>query len=263
MAYRALAVAVAALAVPILSSIAANPETGRPVILALDTVSLVPGTNVVVRLRGLKLDGARELRIQGAKGTVTSTIREVKKADPPAGLEARDVGDIRVEVGLDVPPEAAPGEWEIRLVTPAGESPPRRLRLVEASSRLEEHEPNGGFREAQPVEPGQIVRGRIQSDKDVDVFRLAGRPGARVEVEVFAARGGSLLDGILSLYDARGRLLASQDEGASGGRDPRIEFRIPSEGEGKGTCFLVLMDAHDRGGEWHPYELSIRGIPEP
>lgn len=238
---------------------AADKDAKGPEILAVDSVSLVPGTNVVLRLRGLKLDGARELRISGARGAVTSEIREAKKSDPPSGLEAKHVGDIRVEVGLVVPPELAPGDWEIRLVTPAGETPPRKLRVVDPAGRVEEREPNGGFREAQAVEAGQVIRGRIQSDKDVDVYRVKGRAETRFTAEVFAARGGSLLDGVLSIYDARGRLLAAQDEGEGGDRDPRIECLLPADGD----YFLVVVDAHDRGGEWHPYELSVDVIAGP
>ena len=105
------------------------------------------------------------------------------------------------------------------------------------------------------VEIGQVVRGRIQLDKDVDVFRVKGRAGARWVAEVFAARGGSLLDGVLSTFDARGRWVAANDEGVE--RDPRIECRFPADGD----YFVVLLDAHDRGGEWHPYELRLTAIP--
>ncbi len=125
--------------------------------------------------------------------------------------------------------------------------------MVVAKDRLvASREPNGGFHDAQPIEPGQVIEGLIDPARNVDVFRLELTAGRRLVAEVLAARYGSALDPLLSLYDSRGRLLASNDD--SVGTDPRLEFTIGQSG----AYFLVLLDALDQGGPTHPYQLVTR-----
>ena len=53
--------------------------------------------------------------------------------------------------------------------------------------------------------------------------------------------------------DERLSLLAGDDDSA-GGRDPRLQLRLPADGK----YFLIVQDAHDTGGEMHPYHLIVR-----
>ena len=71
-----------------------------------------------------------------------------------------------------------------------------------------------------------------------------------------AVRAGSLMDGILMLYNSRSVLLSQQDDSATS-RDPEMDFTLPADG----TYFLVVNDAHDRGGEWRSYELTLSAKP--
>jgi hypothetical protein len=66
------------------------------------------------------------------------------------------------------------------------------------------------------------VQGSIEQGKDVDLFRFEGKEGQRITMEVFAARYGSALDSLLTLYDGDGRILASCDD-ISGTSDSRLE----------------------------------------
>ncbi len=54
------------------------------------------------------------------------------------------------------------------------------------------------------------------------------------------------------LFDARRNYLAVDDDSGER-RDPKLQFKIPSNG----VFFPTVNDAHDRGGEFHDYFLRI------
>jgi len=97
------------------------------------------------------------------------------------------------------------------------------------------------------------VQGRIDAAKDVDLYRFDGKAGQRVTIEVLAARYGSPLDALLTLYDVEGRILASCDD-VAGSPDPRLETTLPRDG----GYILGVIDANDEGSPMHLYRLSLR-----
>ena len=242
-------------AVALLASVAVHGEDKTPDlprITAIAPFDLVPGTETTLRIRGVKLSNATEVRLPGG---LKAEIKEKKAADIPNGLDAKDVGDTQIEAKFAIPADQPAGPLAISVVTPEGTTAPRELRVLEAAICVDEKEPNGGLREAQPIEIGKTLRGSIKEDKDVDVFRFDGKAGQRVVAEVFAARGASLLDSVLTLVDSRGHVLVSADDGDT--RDSQITLTLP----GDGPYFLTVQDAHDRGGTWHCYQLTVKQTP--
>jgi len=71
---------------------------------------------------------------------------------------------------------------------------------------------------------------------------------------VLAARYGSALDSILTLYDADGHTVASNDDLDGTTTDSRLEVTLAKAG----VYYVSLIDAHDTGGPAHVYRLSIR-----
>lgn len=209
------------------------------------------GKAMKVTLRGLKLDAATEVRVPGTKAT--AKVVGKGKAAVPNMQDAKKVGDTQVDVELTLPPETPAGTVGVVVVTPAGESPPHALLVEPTIPVVAEKEPNNGFKQAQPVQLPQAVDGVIGQALDVDVFRFEGKRGQRVVVEVLAARYGSALDSVLSLYDAGGRLLATNDD-SDGSPDSRLDVALP----GDGAYFVSLIDAHDQGGAAHVYRLVVR-----
>ena len=143
-------------------------------------------------------------------------------------------------------------QWKLDGVN-AGEpivSPVLSLTNLSAAAAVEEKEPNNGFREAQKLEPGKSVRGGIQGEKDVDVFEFPAKAGQKLTVTV---TGGSALvmDAALTCYDARGQFLAASDDAEA--RDPALTLTAVADG----PIFLCVSDAHDKGGEWHSYLLTV------
>jgi hypothetical protein len=141
----------------------------------------------------------------------------------------------------------------IVVVTPAGNSRPHPLLVETEIPVISEKEPNDGFRQGQPIAIPQVVDGMIERPQDVDVFRFEGKAGQRMIFEIFAARHGSALDSLLTLYDGDGRQLASNDDSGEG-IDSRLETILPRDG----VYYLSLMDAHDQGGPAHGYRLVVR-----
>jgi hypothetical protein len=87
----------------------------------------------------------------------------------------------------------------------------------------------------------------------VDVFKFSGKAGQRVTLEVLAARYGSPLDSILSLYNSSGVEIASNDD-QKDTVDSRLEVTLPATD----IYSVVLMDAHDGGSSIHVYRLVIK-----
>jgi hypothetical protein len=103
------------------------------------------------------------------------------------------------------------------------------------------------------VQLPQAIDGAINQPQDVDVFRFEGKKGQKIVCEVLAARYGSPLDSILTLYDADGHVLASNDD-YGGSADSRLELTLPKTG----VYFFSLIDAHDLGGPSYVYRLALR-----
>ena len=87
----------------------------------------------------------------------------------------------------------------------------------------------------------------------MDLFRFEGKEGQRITMEVFAARYGSALDSLLTLYDGEGRILASCDD-ISGSSDSRLDAILPKAG----TYFVGVIDANDQNGPAYVYRPSVR-----
>jgi hypothetical protein len=227
------------------------PAKDLPRVLVANPLGVTPGATTKVTLRGLKLDTAGEVRIEGAKAV---KLLSKGKASVPNNQQPNKVGDTQIELEITLPKEAAGDSIWLTVVTPAGTSPPYALILNGKAPLIAEKEPNNGFREAQPIQLAQDIDGQIDRPQDVDVYRFEGKAGQILLFEVEADRFGSALDPILLLHDADGRQLASNDDDALA--DPRLAYALKKDG----VYFLTVMDAHDQGGPAHVYRLVARLI---
>ena len=120
-----------------------------------------------------------------------------------------------------------------------------------------EIEPNDTNDKANAVTIPVTINGRIAGAKDVDVFKFKSGKDQRLLCEVHAHRLGSSLDALLTLEDAKGKVLA-QNDGASG-MDARIDYDKFAKDQ---EYTLSIRDLNDRGGDNFAYRLSIH-LPEP
>lgn len=228
---------------------AQEPKKEAPRIIAVSPLGAKQGATSKLKIRGLKLDSATEIRFHEPK----TSGKILSKAKVPAPGKPEDlamVGDTQIEVEVTLPPSPKSGAVPFSVFGPGGESLPCRL-IIEEETISEEKEPNNGFRQAQELEIPQIIEGRIGHPQDVDVFRFQGKQGEKLVFEVQAARFGSTLDGMLILSEANGTTLASCDDTAESA-DPRLEVHLPYTG----TFYLTLLDANDQGGVAQGYRLA-------
>lgn len=248
---RWLATGIALLLVSVLRAEDKKPENkDLPRLLVAVPLGVSPGVAAKLTIRGLKLDGVTEIRF--GVSPVLGKIVSKGSTPVPNQQEADRVGNTQIEVEMTLPVDVPPGKIDVVAVNPAGESPPYALIVNGATPLIPEVEPNDGFAKAQPLVPGQKIDGTIHQNQNVDVYRIDGRAGQKLAIEVLAARHGSAVDSILTLYDANRRLLAANDD-QSETADSRIDFACPADG----AYYVVLQDAHDQGGPAHLYRLSL------
>lgn len=238
---------VVVLALPMPAAIAQKkPKPPGPKVLMALPFGVAPGKPAKVELRGLGLDTAKDVRLTG-KGSIK--LLSKGKVPVPNRQEASRVGDSRALVELNVPGGAE--AVELVVVTDKGASVPHKVRIDSAPAVLEK-EPNDGFKQAQKVKLGDTVQGRIERDRDVDVYAFEAKAGQAVTVEVFAARFGGGLDAFLTIHDEAGNLVDSCDD-VPGSRDARVEFRAATTGR----YYATVTDANDQGGPAHLYRLVL------
>jgi hypothetical protein len=233
------------------------PTPSAPRIVVALPFAVTAGQPARLTLRGLKLDALTEARCGDPKGSVKLLGKGTKAGgyDPmkvPVGL----TGDTQVEVEVSLPTGFPARTVPVTVRSADGESPAYTLIVNDDTPRVAEKEPNDGFRQAQPVPLPAVVEGSIRQPQDVDVYRFEGKAGQRVVAEVLAARFGSPVDSFLTLYDARGHVLAANDD-HDGSADSRVEVTLPAAG----GYYISVTDAHDQGGPAHAYRLLLQARP--
>jgi hypothetical protein len=221
-----------------------KPKDRAKVLFALP-FGAAPGKSSKLTLRGLKLDGVKEVKV--AKGS--ARLLKAGKAAVPAQQDAKRVGDSTAEVELTLPADIDGEHAEITLTHADGDA--THKLLIDKTPPVAEKEPNDGFKQAQRVTVGQTVEGAISRGQDVDVYRFETK-GETVVVEVLAQRLGSALDSFLTVYDGGGQVVASSDD-IEGSTDSRLELKLK-----EGAYYASVSDAHDQGGPAHPYRLVVR-----
>ncbi|HEY2909495.1 MAG TPA: PPC domain-containing protein [Gemmataceae bacterium] len=224
---------------------------GTPKILYAMPLVVIPGAKQKFTLRGKGLDAVKEVRIAKADGAKVKVLGS-KKTTVGNNQSSERLGDSELQIGLDLPNGTKAGAT-LTAIGPTGESNAYTLLIPDDTPRVAEKEPNDGFAAAQAVAVPAAVEGRIQSDKDCDVFRFDGKKGDKVRIEVQAARFGSPVDALISVYDADRKLLAAADD-SDGSPDPIVSLTLPRDG----AYFISIIDAHDLGGPQFGYRLVIR-----
>lgn len=219
------------------------PAVRYPVPLAVP-----PGKKTKVTLRGAKLDGVTE--VTAADGVAVKVLGKGKKAAVPNGYPADQFGDTEIEVEVDVPKGFAADHVSLVAVAPGGKSEPYRQTV--SPPGIAEKEPNDGFDQAQEITLPATVEGTIGKEKDVDVFRFAGKKGQTVTVRAEAAKLGSPADLLLTVSDADRRTLKLVDD-MGGQADPAVTLTLPADG----VYFVSLIESRDLGGPAFGYRLRV------
>jgi len=242
----------AAIAIALVAAPAFAQQKPAQLVLA-DPFVVQAGKQTKVTLRGLRLEGVTAVRCHEPKSLARLLGKPTKAGVDPKLLN--QLGDMQIEIEVTAAPDSVGSDVSVSVVTSAGESLPLRLLVEDGSPVIAEKEPNNGFRQAQPISLPQTIAGAIQQPQDVDVFRFDGKAGERVQVTVFAARYGSPLDPLLTLYDSGGQIVATSDD-TPRSDNLRLHFSLPKSA----IYFLSLGDANDQGGLLFKYRLSIERV---
>jgi hypothetical protein len=207
------------------------------------------GSTLETRATGTDLQGATAVRVTGTG--VTARVAEV-------------VSPTSARLEVTIAPDAAPGEREIRLLTPGGVS--NRFRFIVGElPEVKETEPNSDAPHAQPLPALPVlVNGQIGAPADRDDYRLSAKAGqtlvasiqARTIIPFIADAVPGWLDACLTLYDAHGKPLATVDD-VHLKPDPVLVVTIPRDGE----YVLEVKDILYRGRGDFVYRLSVGQLP--
>jgi hypothetical protein len=97
------------------------------------------------------------------------------------------------------------------------------------------------------------ITGRLAMAKEEDRYRLIVEPGSKLRLEVQAARLGSPLDGVITVYDADGKNQLATNDDRPGMADPGLEFNVPA---GTTSVTIGIKDLLGRGGEDFVYRVT-------
>lgn len=220
-----------------------------PEIRTLFPIGGARGSTVDLLVDGQNVADPR-LALVGGEG-VRASVLPVIGAGGTVGI----VGNSTARVRLEIAPDAPLGIREIRLLTPAGLTNRALFEVGQAMPGVRESEPNDTSAAAQAVTFPTTVDGGIEPGEDVDLFRFRVESGDALLFRVAARSLESSLDACLTLRDAKGRELATNDDFMS--RDPALAHRFPRAGE-----YLIEVRDTDYGGSPEAsYRLTISREP--
>ncbi|HZP82343.1 MAG TPA: hypothetical protein VFB21_11950, partial [Chthonomonadaceae bacterium] len=176
-------------------------------------------------------------------------------------------------VHLDVPPTAPPGEWQTSLKFPNGTSNLVSLLVSEAPQAAIEGQPNAragsqavtaALPNAQRPTPDAHrlslpggVNSWLSAEGQRDRYAFHAKKDEAWAFEVMSRRLDSEMDSELTLRNAKGDVLASNDDAL--GKDSRLEWKAPEDGD----YTLEVRDVAGRFGPTYFYNLTAtRLLPD-
>ena len=167
----------------------------------------------------------------------------------------------KVEVEVEVPADAKPGLYPVRLVTESAISN-MVLLAVGAMPSVDEVEPNSDFAAPQAVEMNVTVAGNIATE-DEDYYVVELKKGDRLTVEVEGTRvrqgrANPFFDPYVAILDSNRFELAANDDAPLLQQDCVCSAEAPEDGK-----YIVVVRDSSFGGRNDPYRLHIGSYPRP
>lgn len=159
---------------------------------------------------------------------------------------------------LDLPIPVDASEAWLANVNLAGTFSQHLLVETDTLNEVLENEPNNVPEQSTSVTGPVVLNGRIDQPGDVDLWRISAKQGEVWDLDLRAARLGSLLDSMLVVTDATNKELARSDDLAADQSDSQLRFTANADGE----YTLAISDRFDtRGGNDFAYRLKISPAP--
>lgn len=206
------------------------------------------GESVTVSLYGKNLEDLRELRFTHPGITAKPEFLPADEFFPQPRMKGMN---FIVTVSSDVPP----GIYEVRAVGYYGFSTARPFVVAKAdSTEVAEIADHSTQEKAMPIEINSVVSATA-NNRGIDWYRIKGKAGKRLLINILAERIDSRLDGLLILYDPQGREIGRNRQRY--GRDPFLELNARQDGD----YLLAVSDILYRGGAEYFYRLNVSDKP--
>ena len=206
-----------------------------------------------------------QLRLVQEAGLTADEIRKLtafqrSRTDPKQQLNPQI--EEKVTLHVTIAADAAPGERELRLLTPTAATNPLRFE-VGALPERRETEPNDRTQDGGTASLPLVLNGQIMPG-DVDRYAFRARKGMQVVAAVAARELMPYLadavpgwfQPVVAIYDPGGRELACADHYLFQ-PDPVVCCRIPSDGE----YILEIRDSLYRGRDDFVYRITLGEVP--
>jgi len=211
---------------------------------------------------GARQGSSSELTLRGDFLKVGIPVRFSAAGLPPVALgiegdlgERCSSGDYRLAVRMR--PTTEPGAYDFEVNDDSGTLAPLKF-IVGDLPEATEAEPNDTVAQSQFLNGALTVNGRMDHDGDEDLFRISVEAGVSLLFQVDAEKYGSVLDSSLTLLDAAGKALASNDDakwpGRALNRDALLSFKFKERGD----YFIKVSSLYRRGGPDHVYRFTVR-----
>jgi hypothetical protein len=203
---------------------------------------------LVVSGEGLTPDARIETKLPGT----VSRMVPAKMPDSP---------NSQLPLLIELQKDAPVGLYPLRIVTQDGVS---NLVLFSVSpfQEIEEAEVenpkqrNDNPETAESLQAPLVVNGTLEG-ADVDIYKLAVKPGQKLVFEVEARRAGSAIDPAFEILDGSGKAIVKVDDSPGAGVDCRTEVAFPKAG----TYFVRVHDARYSDQIANFYRLKIGLYP--
>jgi len=241
----------------------AQAQVAPPSIASITPSGARRGTTVVFTVNGINLGGASEVLWSkpGIASRITSNAEQPREkprlAEGQTGALIIDKATInRLTIEATIAPDAPLGFYGYRLKTPLGTTNMGRI-VIGALPETMERETNDSLAEAQEVTLPTTIVGEMRSMGDADHFKFTAKAGQQVVFEVVAAALGSRLDSVLTLTDAGGKELASNND-FDGRRDSLLGYTFQHDGEY--VIRITDLEHQGRAGQYG-YRLNVGEFP--
>lgn len=184
---------------------------------------------------------------------------------PPGGqagqtLDVKFIGDAAGDIKktVQLPAEITPFKQGVFAESDGLTAPSANPIRVSEFPNVLEAEPNDDPKSATStdLELPLAFNGIIEKKGDVDWFRFKAKKGQTYDVNVYARRIRSPLDSVLTIADANGNAIASNDD--SGGADSYVRFSVPRD-----DYYLIKVTDHlGNGGPDYTYRVEVTPVAQ-
>ena len=226
----------------LLASLAARPVVADPPsVQGIRPLAVRPGASVELALRGANFS-AQGLRLWSYE-ELTAEATNISQQGDSATLR------------VDAPSNTPPGVLAARVFGGNGVSEAFLLLVDDLPSVSQDSEARE-LETAQPLDWPVAVDGAY-AERGYDFYKIAGKAGQSLSLEVAARRLGSPIDPSVRLLNADGREIAYSDDELGLDGDCRLSTQLPSDGD----YYIEVRDVRYRGGEDYFYRLRIGDFP--